>query len=444
MIPNLIEMAIPVFFILIGVELVVSYLQRKANYRFNDTINDLSLGMTAQVGGAFLKSIVFVGYLYVYREHRLFDLSMGSVTPWIACLLMYDLMYYWAHRASHEINIMWGSHIPHHQSEEYNLSVALRQGVFQGCFFWLFYLPLALIGFPPVMFITMASVDTLYQFWIHTRTVGKLGPLEWFMNTPSHHRVHHAKNPKYIDKNHGGVLIVWDRLFGTFKEEEEEPVYGTATPLRSWNPVWANIHYWIELARLTWQAPRWRDKILVWFMKPAWRPRGLERTGIPAYLAREFYRKYDPKICIGLSLYNFVQFVPAFIIAMTFLKKEEYMTVTERVGVAGLVIMTLVCIGGIFESKRWALLLETARLPVLGGAAVIWIHRAFGIDSWTGQGLVALVMLDVVALMLWLMNYRHIFTRSFGPVEESQETTCEVEPERLAVREEQHGNAVGI
>ncbi len=385
MVPNLIEMAIPVFFLLIGVEWFVSWIQRRANYRFNDTINDLSMGTLDQVGGAFLKSVVFVGYLYLYKHHRILDISMASTVAWAACLLFYDLMYYWAHRASHEVNIMWGSHIPHHQSEEYNLSVALRQGVFQGCFFWIFYLPLALTGFPPAMFIVMASVDTLYQFWIHTRTIGKLGPLEWVLNTPSHHRVHHAKNPKYIDRNHGGMLIVWDRLFGTFKEEEEEPIYGTATPLRSWNPVWANIHYWIDLAKLAWKAPHWRDKLRVWFMKPAWRPAGLEKAGSPAYLRREFYQKYDPKVPVSLSVYVLVQFIPTIIIATSFLKKESTMEWTERAGVGGLIVMTLVCIGGLLEGKRWALLLETLRLPVLGGAALIWTHRAFGLGSAGGS-----------------------------------------------------------
>ncbi|GMV90429.1 MAG: hypothetical protein AMXMBFR82_02070 [Candidatus Hydrogenedentota bacterium] len=416
MVPNLIEMAIPVFFILIGVELSVSWLQRRANYRFNDTINDLSMGTVDQVGGAFLKSIVFIGYLYVYENHRLLDIPMSSTTAWVACLLFYDLMYYWAHRASHEVNVLWGSHIPHHQSEEYNLSVALRQGVFQGCFFWIFYLPLAFTGFPPAMFIVMASVDTLYQFWIHTRTIGKLGPLEWVFNTPSHHRVHHAKNPKYIDRNHGGMLIIWDRLFGTFKEEEEEPVYGTATPLRSWNPVWANVHYWIDLAKLAWEAPRWQDKFLVWFMKPAWRPAGLEKEGPPAHLRREFYEKYNPRIPVSLSIYVFVQFLPTMIIATSFLKKEADLVAAERIGVAGLIIMTLVCIGGILEGKRWALLLEGLRLPVLGGAAIIWTQRAFGLETMLGQIVAVLVLVDVVALMIWLLSHRRAFTHPFGPV----------------------------
>jgi len=147
------------------------------------------------------------------------------------------------------MNVGWATHIAHHQSEEYNLSVALRQGVFQGFFFNFFYLPLAFLGFPPVVYIVCSQINTIYQFWIHTRTVGKLGFLERFMHTPSHHRVHHGRDAKYIDRNHAGVFIIWDKMFGTFQEEEEEPNYGLVSPLQSWNPVWGQVHYFAKLAR---------------------------------------------------------------------------------------------------------------------------------------------------------------------------------------------------
>ncbi|MBX7258809.1 MAG: sterol desaturase family protein [Candidatus Hydrogenedentes bacterium] len=431
MAPNFIDMAVPVFFLLIGVELLVSWFARRANYRFNDSINDLSLGIIDQVGGAFLKSFVFVGYLYLYHHHRLFDIPNNSVLAWIACFLLYDLAYYWAHRASHEINIVWASHIPHHQSEEYNLSVALRQGLFQGCLFWIFYLPLGYIGFSPLLFIACAQLDTIYQFGIHTRTIGKLGPLEWFMNTPSHHRVHHGKNPKYIDKNHGGVLIIWDRLFGTFQAEEEEPLYGTATPLRSWNPVWANVHYWIDLARLAWNAPRTRDKFLVWFMKPAWRPEGLEKQGPPASETREFYLKYDPKVPVGVSMYAFAQFLPTLVIGIFFMKNERAMEWTERAGVAGLVIMTLVCIGGLLEGKRWAFLVELLRLPVFATACVIWCSRFFGLDTASGLALAIASVVTIAVLLAWVFAHRRVFTRPFGAIENNYYTTTPVEQKRL-------------
>ncbi len=428
---NLIEKAIPVFFLLIFLEVILSFLIRRRVYRYSDSINDLSMGIVDQVGGAFLKSIVFAGYLYLYHNWRLFDIPANSVAAAIGCLLMYDLMYYWAHRASHDVNIIWGSHIPHHQSEEYNLTVALRQGVFQGCFFWIFYLPIALVGFPPALFIMMASIDTLYQFWIHTRTIGKLGPLEWVLNTPSHHRVHHGKNPKYIDKNHGGILIIWDRLFGTFTEEEEEPVYGTATPLRSWNPVWGQIHYWVDLFKLAWHAPRWQDKFLVWFMKPAWRPQGLEKKGPPAYLTEAFYQKYHPRIPAGLSLYTLFQFVPALIIGTAFLAKESSMVLQTRVGVAGLVIITLVCIGGIFESKRWAMLLELVRHPVMAVAAFIWASLTFGLETPSGVIAAAFGTVYSMLMLVWLLQYRSVFVRHFGPIENTTETTTPIEPERV-------------
>ena len=148
-----------------------------------------------------------------------------------------DCAYYWFHRIAHEYNAPWAGHVVHHSSEDYNLAVALRQGTFQGLFSWVFYLPLALLGFPPAWFAAMTSFDLLYQFWIHTRAIGKLGPLEWVLNTPSHHRVHHARNPKYLDKNYAGTLIIWDRMFGTFQAEEEEPVYGLTKPLEQLEPA---------------------------------------------------------------------------------------------------------------------------------------------------------------------------------------------------------------
>ncbi|MDZ4859854.1 MAG: sterol desaturase family protein [Candidatus Hydrogenedentes bacterium] len=432
---NLIEMAIPAFFLLILVEVCLSLLIRRRVYRYTDSINDLSMGIVDQVGGAFLKSIVFAGYLFLFQNYRLFDIPAGSIAAAIGCLAMYDFMYYWAHRSSHDVNIIWGSHIPHHQSEEYNLTVALRQGVFQGCFFWIFYLPLALIGFHPTLFILMASIDTLYQFWIHTRTIGKLGPLEWVLNTPSHHRVHHAKNPKYIDRNHGGILIIWDRIFGTFMEEEEEPIYGTATPLRSWNPVWGQVHYWIDLFKLAWSAPRWQDKLLVWVKRPAWRPQGLEKQGPPAYLTEAFYQKYHPRIPGGLSLYTVFQFIPALLIGTAFLAYESTMTWQTRTGVAGLVIITLVCIGGIFESKRWALHLEIVRHPVMSVTAFIFASIHFGLDSPAGVVAAAFGTVYSTTMLAWVLQYREVFVRAFGPIEESAATTASVEPGRMLVNE---------
>ncbi len=245
---NAIALAIPVFFLLIGLEIWIERRERRLDsgrtlYRLNDTINDLACGTIQQLAGVFGKTVLFAGYILIFERFRLATLDTGNWAHWAVAFLGIDFFYYWFHRASHEVNFLWAAHIVHHQSEEYNLSVALRQSAVQQFLGAPFYWPLALLGVPPMMFLALDAFDTLYQFWIHTRTIGRLGFLDAVLNTPSNHRVHHGSNAKYIDRNHGGVLIVWDRLFGTFQREEEEPAYGVTRPLANWNPLWANVQY---------------------------------------------------------------------------------------------------------------------------------------------------------------------------------------------------------
>src|SRR5687767_8322412 len=252
---ELIALAIPVFFLLIGVEVLFAHRQQRRFYRLNDAITDLSCGVLDQVLGVFTQAAVFAAYIAIWQRFRLAEVPTGAVWAWVVCFLGVDFLYYWFHRVSHESNLPWGAHIVHHSSEEFNLAVALRQGAFQPFFSWLFYLPLAWIGFPPAMLLVCSSLDTLYQFWIHTRAIDRLGPLEWVFNTPSHHRVHHGCNPRYIDKNYAGTLIVWDRMFGSFEPEQEEVVYGVTKPVRSWNPLWVHFAHWADLAKRSRRAP---------------------------------------------------------------------------------------------------------------------------------------------------------------------------------------------
>jgi alkylglycerol monooxygenase len=198
-----IALSIPIFFILIGIELVYSYVKKVQYYRLNDSISNLSQGIGQQLIGIFMKTILFFGYTYLYEHARIFDIPT-NIFIWVILFLGVDFLYYWFHRMSHQVNALWAAHVVHHQSEEYNYTVALRQSWFQSWFSWIFYLPLAIIGFDPMLFLTLVAFNTLYQFWIHTKMIGQLGWLEYIINTPSHHRVHHGSNPKYIDKNHGG------------------------------------------------------------------------------------------------------------------------------------------------------------------------------------------------------------------------------------------------
>ena len=337
-------------------------------------MNDLSCGILEQVAGVFLKTALFAGYLFVFERYRIFAVPEGSALGWLGCWLGVDLCYYWFHRLSHEVNAGWAAHIVHHQSEEYNLTVALRQSVLQGALSWVFYLPLALLGFPPAMFLTVSAFNTLYQFWIHTRTIGRLGPLEWVLNTPSHHRVHHGRNPKYIDRNHAGSLIIWDRMFGTFQEEEEEPVYGITTPLANWNPVWANLHYWAELLGTARRAARPLDRLRVFWKPPGWRPADLGGFMPAPEVDAARYRKYDPEVRRPRGTYVLVQFVIVNLLTVAFLQREASLPPLARFGAAALILASVAALGGLLDHRSWARGLEVARL-VATAAFGVWILR---------------------------------------------------------------------
>src|SRR5687768_16245954 len=342
--------AIPVFFLLILLELVITRVQERDFYSLADSINDMSCGLISQIVEVFIKTALFAGYLFLYQRARVFDIPYSSAWAWVACLVGVDFLYYWFHRKSHEVNAFWAAHVVHHQSEEYNLAVALRQGAFQGAFSWVFYLPLAILGFPPLMFLTVSSIDTLYQFWIHTRAIGKLGPLEWILNTPSNHRVHHGRNPKYIDRNHAGIFIIWDRMFGTYEEEDEEPTYGITTPLASWNPVWANFANWIDLLKKARKTTRLGDRVRLFLKPPGWHPEELGGY-VAAPEVDPAYRKYETPVPVGLALYILVQFLVVLGAAAAFLFRFADLGSALRVGGTALVVLSVVSLGGLFERK---------------------------------------------------------------------------------------------
>jgi alkylglycerol monooxygenase len=232
-------------------------------YDAADALTSLHLGMVSQVTELFVKLAALGIYTAAYENWRLTTLPISSVWVWIGALLAYDFCYYWAHRMGHEVGVLWAAHVVHHSSEFYNLSTALRQSSSGWIFGWLFYLPMALAGVPPLVLAVVGLIDLLYQYWVHTEMVGRLGWLDRVLVTPSNHRVHHGQNDYCIDKNYGGILILWDRLFGTFADErdDEKIIYGVRTPLRSLNPLWANLHYYVDLWRATRQVKGLRNKL---------------------------------------------------------------------------------------------------------------------------------------------------------------------------------------
>lgn len=288
--------ATPVFLLLIAIEYAVGRWRGRNTYRLNDALNSIGLGILSQVSGVFVKAMTIGIYAVVYQHAALWRLDAGSVWVWVAALVLYDLCYYWHHRLGHECAVLWAAHAVHHQSEDYNLSTALRQTSTGWIGGWVFYLPMAVLGFPPLVFAVVALIDLLYQYWVHTQQIDRLGWFDRVFCSPSNHRVHHAVNDRYLDRNYGGILILWDRLFGTFEEEDDrEPcVYGTRSPLRSWNPLWANLQVYRDLAHDSWHARRWGDKLRVWFKPPGWRPADVaERFPKPDFdLSR--VTRYDP------------------------------------------------------------------------------------------------------------------------------------------------------
>jgi sterol desaturase/sphingolipid hydroxylase (fatty acid hydroxylase superfamily) len=362
---SLIALAIPFFVALMGVEWGVARLRGRRVYRLADVVGDMGCGILQQVGGLFLGVLVGALYVSVYTHHRLVELSAGSWGTWVLAFVAVDVAYYWWHRLSHTVNFLWAVHVVHHQSEDYNLAVALRQAILGSSTSWPFYLPLALLGVPPLVMGSSIALNTLYQFWIHTELVRKLGWLESFLNTPSHHRVHHAINPQYLDKNYAGVFIVWDRLFGSFEEERERPVYGITRPLRSFNPLWAQVAEWVALARQARAARRWRDKLRVWFAPPSWHPPEVTVEPSPL-LAPGEYRKHDVAVPARRGWYVGLHFALTVAATFTLLMWGRGQPLEVKAGATALLVLSLVTASGLLEQRRWALPLEAVRLALLG------------------------------------------------------------------------------
>lgn len=354
--PNLIAMAIPLFFVGIGVELAVAKRRGVRVYRLGDAIADMGCGVTQQLVSNLLGGwVTLAAYEWVFTR-RLWDLPTTWL-PWVAALVGVEFAYYWWHRLSHEVNLLWAAHVVHHHSEDYNLAVALRQSVTTWATTLPFWLPLALLGVPTFPFAVMLGLTTLYQFWIHTELVKPLGVLEKVLNTPALHRVHHAINPRYLDKNHGATFSVFDRLFGTWEPETEPCVYGTTSPLKSFNPLWAQVERYVDLVRLAARAPTISDALKVFVASPSWRPEwmGVAEKRDPAV-------RYDVEAAPGLSRYVFIQWLVVLAATFAFLMWGLSLPLPWKLALAAWLGASCGIIPGLLETKRWARPLEVVRL----------------------------------------------------------------------------------
>jgi alkylglycerol monooxygenase len=415
---DVIQASIPFFFALIGLELLVARLRRRRVHRLGDSVSDLSCGILSQFAGIFiaLGTVVAFAWLGDHARVQLWlpvpewisrnplaggGLDLLALASWGAVFLLDDFAYYWMHRTSHVVNLLWAGHVVHHSSEEFNLTVALRQSSLHGLMSWVFYMPLALLGIPVTMWLICHALNLVYQFWVHTREIDRLGPLELVLNTPSHHRVHHGINPEYQDRNFAGVLIIWDRLFGTFEPEVAPPVYGLTKPLVSWNPVWANLHVFGEIARKLRAATGWRERWHAVFGHPGWMPAALGPAIVPSPVSAESYRKYDPEVPRPLQRYALAQFLMVLLAAVAFLQSAGTMKWPTLLAGSFYVLLSLGNIGGILEARAWAAPSESARLLILTGIAGALLLTGAG-PAWLLAAGAGFALLS----LLWLSGIR--------------------------------------
>ena len=371
-------MAIPVFFVFIGLELFVARRRGASVYRLADALADLGCGIGQRAVLVLGAAAVLGVYALVYAHARLVTFAPGSLWPWAIAVVGVEIGYYWWHRLSHEVNLLWAVHVVHHQSEDYNLAVALRQAILSPVSVLPFYLPLAVLGVPLVPFAVVEALVTLYQFWIHTELVGRIGPLEAVLNTPSHHRVHHAVNPQYLDKNYAGTFIVWDRLFGSFAPERERCIYGVSHPLQSFNPAWAQLQPWVALFSETARAPSLGAAVRFLFASPAWLPEWVGPTGALRGQPGTPETKYEVHPGQPRTAYVFVNFVLLVVGAFSLVMWGSELPMAARLAAVGLILLSLTTLGGLLELRRWALPLEAVRWTGVA-ASCAWVVLGHGV-----------------------------------------------------------------
>lgn len=401
-VPYYIAQAIPFFIFLIFVEYVAQVLTGKKRTRLNDGITSVGSGLFSETVKFLLKGSEVMTYLYIYENYRLTTLPWNSAWTWFICFLGVDLAYYWFHRMAHEVNFMWAAHQVHHSSEEYNLTTALRQSAVQFLTSIAFYLPMA-FAIPPPIFIVHTQFNLLYQFWIHTEVVGHLGPLEYIINTPSSHRVHHGRNRYCIDKNYAGTLIIWDRLFGTYVPEKETVVFGLTHPLNSFDPNYVQWGHFVHIWNTFWATPGFGNKLSVLFKGPGWSP-GKPRMGciedIPDVHAP--VELYDQPTSGWTNAYGLVHFTMIMLTYQSFLWIREDMSLVLIWTVSLYIVFSLSCIGALLDQRIFGVPLEFVRclLCVLTNLYTRWRYNT----SWPilpKFGEIYLPLVYTFSLILW-------------------------------------------
>ena len=345
--------AVPFFLLALLIELIYGIAINKNTYRLNDAISNLFMGTLRTANKLII--IGAAGYVFYLAETNfaIWRMDINSWFTWIFAFVIYDFFYYWFHRISHERQIFWASHVAHHQSEDYNLSTALRQTGTGAFVSWVFYIPMFLIGIPSYVFISVASLNLIYQFWVHSEHIPKLGWFENYFVTASNHRVHHAQNEQYIDKNYGGVFIIWDRMFGTHKiENEDEPcIYGIRGTLNTFNPIWANLHVYIKIMREMWSSQDWKDKLYAPFARTGWTPKSLPYQIEKDDFNAESFKKFNPTISKQHKIYALFQYLFITYVFLAFIQ-SGYLNYAQLWVTISMAAFTMYCTSIWLDGKK--------------------------------------------------------------------------------------------
>ena len=393
--------AIPFFILLLVVEIAYGHFVKNQRHKVLDTVSSISSGLTNTVKDSLGLVVILVSYPYLLEHIALFEMK-ATWLVWFVAFVVIDFAGYWNHRLSHKINIFWNQHVIHHSSEEFNLACALRQPISNLIgYFPLLLIPAALVGVPYKVIAILVPVHLFAQFWYHTQHIGKMGWLEYIIVTPSQHRVHHAINPEYIDKNLGQVLSIWDRWFGTFQEEMPDvpPQYGVLKPAATWNPVLINFQHFWRILQDAWRTKSYKDKIRIWFMPTGWRPSDVkEKFPIPIVTDVYGFKRYETKAGKALKGYAIFQLLSSLLLLMYMLYNYG------GIGLQGLLLFGSFIFVGIFgyttlmDRREYAVWIEVIR--GLSGLLIIGITGDwFGIDAYFSFGSLGVALYFLITVV---------------------------------------------
>ena len=398
--------ALPSFLVLILIEILYGIWTKKQTYTFMDTLSSLSSGTTNLIKDVLGIGIILISYPFL-RETLAIITIEETILLYFVAFICIDFSSYWNHRLNHSINVFWNRHVVHHSSEEFNLACALRQSISSLIGFGaLFLLPAAILGIPHNVIIILAPLHLFGQFWYHTRHIGKLGWFEYIFVTPSQHRVHHAINPEYVDKNLSAIFCVWDRIFGTFQEELDDVpcIYGTLKPVQTWNPILINFQHNWGLAKDAWYTKNWFDKIKLWFMPTGWRPEDVSKRFPIEKIDVNNQKKYALNYSFKHKIIALFQFISLNVFIFLFLSSFGDLDVFSRVSYGILITTTIFGFTSLMDGHKWAVIFEITR-SVIG--LCILLHPSqrmvWSIDTLFALGITVYFAVTLTST-LWILN----------------------------------------